>query len=908
MTWYDLTDMWEMRVAHPFGRLSIRKLLLLVAGLLATIFGVAFATTSVSAQTTPDAVWEGSTIVYEEKTYIRDASNNGQANDPRGIPEGAIVFSYNDVSAFPNTLHLIYFPSNSDPSTATQALYISMTYTPPETYSNHSEPLTLNIEPFNNPDENTTSCNQEGVGWIICPLTNWLAKGMDTLYTLISGFLEVRPAQTNTENALYRVWSVMRNFANIIFVIGFLVIIYSQITSFGVSNYHIKKMLPRLVIAAILVNVSYWICAIAIDASNILGYSIQDIFMNVRENLVGEEGNNWDLINWQSITGAILSLGAGATAVTIGVVSFVGSGGASIFLLLPILVGVLMAVIVALLIMAARQAIITILLVISPLAFVAFLLPNTEKYFEKWRSLGTTMLLMFPIFSVLFGGSQLAGALIIQNADQINLVILGLAVQVAPLVITPLLIRFSGSILGRIAGIVNNPNKGLIDRTRRFAEERAGQMKSRQLAKGNNWLANRARGIDRRRRNREGWQKSHDAMTEANWANTSKAHDIHKLAMKAADVKEIGENHAAAAYHASKATSAEMQNLDIKARASKLSVDLSKAKIDANWEEMLAGRGDNIVTPEGLSLSAMDAYRRSRVKPIHDASLQSHIENRRAASAQDVHKQNVADELLKHENLQIQAGGIGGKEGADSALAAAVTAKRQAYGDAVKEATQILRHFNPDGNIMQDIAMGRSVTVTDGAGNEKIFDAKSTYAREAAIEMQLAGEGSYKQIEEIIMKSGSEEFKGFATTIGSAIADNKLASKAAYLGGQTINDVKQGKIKSSADLDKAVAKTIAKGKIKPEHLATMDVDAIARMVTVAKTGMSGNYFAQDEEGRKLSAAFEEQIAALKQSAVRAAQLPSSEGKIASNVWDQLEELVGYPLRPRSGGSRDQSGN
>lgn len=43
-----------------------------------------------------------------------------------------------------------------------------------------------------------------------------------------------------------------------------------------------------------------------------------------------------------------------------------------------------MVTIAALLI--ARKALIVILIVISPLAFVAFLLPNTEKFFSKWRS------------------------------------------------------------------------------------------------------------------------------------------------------------------------------------------------------------------------------------------------------------------------------------------------------------------------------------------------------------------------------------------------------------------------------------------------------------------------------------------------------------------------------------------
>src|SRR5690606_39097781 len=131
------------------------------------------------------------------------------------------------------------------------------------------------------------------------------------------------------------------------------------------------------------------------------------------------------------------------------------------------------AVLVALLVMAARQAIITILVVIAPLAFVAYLLPNTEKWFDKWRGLFMTMLILFPAFSVVFGGSQLAAMIIIQNADSLNLIILGMLVQVAPLFITPMLVKMGGSLLAKIAGIVNNPNKGLIDRTRNFAKDRS---------------------------------------------------------------------------------------------------------------------------------------------------------------------------------------------------------------------------------------------------------------------------------------------------------------------------------------------------------------------------------------------------------------------------------------------------
>ena len=48
-------------------------------------------------------------------------------------------------------------------------------------------------------------------------------------------------------------------------------------------------------------------------------------------------------------------------------------------------------------------------------------------------------------------------------------VILGMAVQVAPLFITPMLIKFSSGILGRVAGMINDRSKGPVDRLRNWA-------------------------------------------------------------------------------------------------------------------------------------------------------------------------------------------------------------------------------------------------------------------------------------------------------------------------------------------------------------------------------------------------------------------------------------------------------
>ena len=317
---------------------------------------------------------------------------------------------------------------------------------------------------------------------------------MDGVLDIIKSFLIVHTLQTDTtkNNPIYEIWQKVRDVSNVCFVLVFLLIIYAQITNQGLSNYGIKSMLPRLIIGAILVNVSYWISGALVDTSNVLGSSIQQFFTDVRHGL-SSHGRLGDELSWTGVTGVVLAGGG-----VLGKVVVANGGiGPSLTLLTTMLVGAIVAAIVAMVVLAMRQALITLCIIVAPLAFVAYVLPSTNKYFDKWKDLFATMLLMFPLISFIFGAAQLAGYAIIANAgDSITQIIIGLAVQVAPIAITPLIIKLSGNLLGKLAGIVNNPNRGIIDRTRNWAQERAAYQAAKNRAGKS--LINTDRGIFRR--------------------------------------------------------------------------------------------------------------------------------------------------------------------------------------------------------------------------------------------------------------------------------------------------------------------------------------------------------------------------------------------------------------------------
>ena len=248
-----------------------------------------------------------------------------------------------------------------------------------------------------------TSCTVEGIGWIVCPVMTFLAGVNDILYGALVNFLDVDPTIFGSDNStgLYGAWNAFRGYANILFIVAFLFIIYSQITSVAITNYGIKKLLPKLVIAAILVNTSYYICQFAVDISNILGYGLRTLFTSVGGG-AGDIVVNGETLSFMSVIGAALAT-AGVVAGAVALVLAVS---------VPVVIAAVLALLSVVVILITRQAAIMLLIAISPLAFVAWLLPNTEKWFKKWWDVFFAMLVVFPVISVLFGASSLAARIL----------------------------------------------------------------------------------------------------------------------------------------------------------------------------------------------------------------------------------------------------------------------------------------------------------------------------------------------------------------------------------------------------------------------------------------------------------------------------------------------------------------
>lgn len=347
-----------------------------------------------------------------------------------------------------------------------------------------------------------------GLGWIMCPVVNGLTDLNDGMWDFVSGLLTVNPLSQSTN--IYAAWGVMRNLANIAFVIVFLVMIFSQLTSAGLSNYGIKKLLPRLIVGAILVNISFVILQVAVDLSNILGSSLNDIIIGVTPPAVA----SWKIFLNDFILGGV---GVGGIALLAGSVFL---GGASIFwMLLPTILIATLALFAAVFTLIFRQAAIPILAILAPLAIVAALLPNTESWFKKWKDEFIKMLALYPLAAIVFAGAQFASNLIIGDGNNFLNYFMGLIILALPLFSLPFLAKNSGKIVGAAAGALSKLAEKANSPIKNWAKSYQDEAKAKYLADesthGKTAFGRRVSGWQRQSaRSREGKRKSRELNTK----------------------------------------------------------------------------------------------------------------------------------------------------------------------------------------------------------------------------------------------------------------------------------------------------------------------------------------------------------------------------------------------------------
>lgn len=163
-------------------------------------------------------------------------------------------------------------------------------------------------------------------------------------------------------------WVTVRDITNMGFVVILLVIAFGTIL--GLEQYEWKKLLVKFVLAAVLVNFSRIICGIIIDVAQV----VMTTFVN---GIAATAGGN--LINAFDLTGIQKLSAEGSQFNADG--RFIASVAAITF---SAMVMAIMAVFLVMLL--ARMVVLWVLIVLSPLAFVLSVVPQTQKYASEWWS------------------------------------------------------------------------------------------------------------------------------------------------------------------------------------------------------------------------------------------------------------------------------------------------------------------------------------------------------------------------------------------------------------------------------------------------------------------------------------------------------------------------------------------
>ncbi len=198
-------------------------------------------------------------------------------------------------------------------------------------------------------------------------------------------------------------WGISRDVANIFFIVVLLVIAIATILR--ISSYAAKQLLPGLIIMAVLINFSLTIGLVVVDVSNTLGLQFYNAITDDNTKTVSElimVGTGiQNVFNFKPPdagaldkfeNGILQNTGPSVDAFAQGeVVKGITEGDDVAFAITAWGNAIFMAVLVfvffvAAVILLVRVAMISVLLMLAPLAFLFYILPDTQTHWKKWWS------------------------------------------------------------------------------------------------------------------------------------------------------------------------------------------------------------------------------------------------------------------------------------------------------------------------------------------------------------------------------------------------------------------------------------------------------------------------------------------------------------------------------------------
>lgn len=820
----------------------------------AVLFSIVSVLLSLSLLMTPASAqdnfsWKGEDIVYNNRTFSKQTVQDNSGKTFYVSKEG-------------DKAHVLVF--NGDAKQAKNASY-SVYDVQDNHYSNPQNQQTVSLNSADGSNGQSTdsqnSCQIDGIGWIVCPMMKAISKEMDKMKDIIDKYMTVKRISTDKNSTLMQSWVIMRNIANILFIITFLIMIISYITSYGVTNYSIKKTLPRLIVGTILVNFSFYICVIAIDLTNIFGGSIADLFRSIQTQALNGGPNAQ--ISWYEMTTQALAGGAIAVSGAMAA-SFAFGGLPGILLtLFAAIVGAAITLIVTVIILAGRQALILTLIIISPLAFVANLMPNTEIYFRKWLELLKKLLFIFPIFSVIYGGAQLAGWIIIKEASDAIILLLGMIVQIIPFLILPKLVKDSNTLLSQLG---DGLNKTIFDPIRRtstgYFDRKKAENRAQYLAEQPRiWEVPRrvSQALDRNKRLVEERTAALQKKAEARYVNTKNTAKGDNILNRYESTRILEEQ-----------ANTELEN-------AKLDTKITNKNLVAEMFQSIQKENDIKKGLKGRSKLEQDLAKAALLSRIKQS------EETMATGAQAMNYNQMIQKKLdlgsyrgkKQDIIHASTGIFEGKEGTEvGVISKMLAATRKEYSEELSNYKTAMGVYKLSTDQLISIVMGDETTgykpgkiiARDDAGNTYEFNGSEKAVWEAAAQKlfpyridllseYLLNTDKLKDNHGNFVKDSEGNDidytwrKKHTTQVANLIREYGLGKVATYLGNVSPELIEQGKIGEEKTMA-IVLNQLVKGRFGSNEFISQDKDAtefITKIINKFKK-MEFNIQPRDENG------------------------------------------------------------
>jgi hypothetical protein len=220
-----------------------------------------------------------------------------------------------------------------------------------------------NGEGGNGDDEINIQCAlrlSNPLSYFMCPLTFGFIQAMNALDSAITQQLTVDTAiftQDPYKGQFEDAWTNMRNLAiSFIVIVGLLMVIGTAVEVGPFDPYTVKKVMPRLLVAVIVISLSWPLVIFLIDASNSLGFTVKGLIQQPFTDLLGKDIQISGGQQWAAVAGFA---GAGVALGLVGLLSFVATA--------------FLGVTLAFLVLILRQILVILLAVIAPIAIAMYI-------------------------------------------------------------------------------------------------------------------------------------------------------------------------------------------------------------------------------------------------------------------------------------------------------------------------------------------------------------------------------------------------------------------------------------------------------------------------------------------------------------------------------------------------------